>query len=790
MNISSALTPLGPSCGSCHYRCPNGSALGSPPDLAATPSATTPCAGNDFCHCVRPRKRAALLLNLGTPDTPSRADVRRYLSEFLADPFVIKLPRPIRALTPLLARTIALFRAGKSAEAYASIWWDEGSPLKVITERQRDALSESLGGAWRVYYAMRYANPSIAQTLARIAEDNVTDLVVIPMYPQWAGPTTATAMEVFYKEMRRQGLRFSLTVRGEWYNDRAYLDAQARLIARYANQRDLKPQNSYLLFSTHSMPVSYIREGDPYEGQVRQSVELVRRMINWPADRMALSFQSKLGPVPWLGPGTDTVLKELAAKGEKRVMVCPISFTADCLETLEEIGEGYAEEFAEASDGGQLHLIPALNEDPLFIRCLDSLVRRGPQPIAPGDIQSPTVTIGRPQSLPKLLPRLLMIGMSTPGRMETGKPDRFTDTQTLRQLRRSVPDTVKLLRQVALMPQVEGCMMLNTCQRSDAYLLLTESERNLTDVSALVAALFPDAAERDLPGLRVLTGAEAYRRMLRTAAGLNSILPGDADVLEQIQSSARMAEHAGTLCSGLCTIVKEAASTIHTISRTGSWGCFMTDFCYAAVHQLGVPTDSRHTESVIIGGSVTCRQILKRLTGDGGCNGDRITFIHRGHGGKELLHFLRTTAPNARQIRVHRYDDPAVREAVAAADVLYIGVDRREPVLRAEDLIGPRDYARRPLRVVDFNSHGSTEGLESIEGISLISSATVMEAAARFGENLSEREGFAEAFAEVERFLDHLAFSAVDRAASTGRPGNGPAQVVIPRNVGLSEVTA
>ncbi|MCC5828444.1 MAG: ferrochelatase [Phycisphaeraceae bacterium] len=709
-----------------------------------------------FCHCIRPRKRAVLLLNLGTPDSTEAADVRRYLREFLSDPFVINLPQRWSWFTPILGRLIARFRARKSAEAYASIWWDEGSPLKVITQRQEQALGQLLGGGWQVYHAMRYANPSIADTLRRIARDMVTDLVVIPMYPQWAGPTTGTALEVLYREMRRQGLRLSVTVRGEWYNDRAYLDAQARLIARFAGERDLNPRNSFLLFSTHSMPVSYIKEGDPYEGQVRESVELVRHLLNWPADRMALSFQSKLGPVPWLGPGTDKALEKLAADGEKNVLVCPISFTADCLETLEEIGEGYAHEFSEASKGGRLHLIPALNEDALFIRCLEGLTRRGPQPVHQRDMAAGSIAIERPPSLPTLLPRLLVVGMATPGQLETDNPRHFTDAQTLRCARQSKGDIHRLLRRIGRHALVDGGMMLHTCQRSEAIILLREPAPDASEWSSLVRLIFPDHADADLPALRTLTGVEAYRRLLRTAMGLNSILPGDADVIEQMLSGGRMAEHAGTLSPGLAVLLRHIEDTVRTISRQSAWGEFMTDFCHAAVHDLGIPTDAQCTESVILGGSVTCRQILKRLTHDGGRGGDRLTFVHRGTGGKELLHFLRTTAPNARQIRVHRYDEPLVREAISNADVVYIGIDRREPVLRAEHLIGPRDFARRPLRIIDFNSHGSTVGMDSIEGVELITAKTLLGAAMRFGGQVIERPGFTAAFGEVERWIEDL----------------------------------
>ena len=168
-----------------------------------------------------------------------------------------------------------------------------------------------------------YANPSIKATVKALLADGITDLVVIPMYPQWAGPTTGTAMEVLYQELVKQGLRLNLTVRTDWYDDARYVEAQAQIIHRYAQERSLSPKNAYLLFSTHSMPESYIKKGDPYEGHVRRSVELVAKRLGWPRERYGISFQSKLGPVKWLTPSTDGALRELAQKSERDVMVCP-----------------------------------------------------------------------------------------------------------------------------------------------------------------------------------------------------------------------------------------------------------------------------------------------------------------------------------------------------------------------------------------------------------------------------------------------------------------------------------
>ncbi|MBZ0172134.1 MAG: ferrochelatase, partial [Phycisphaerales bacterium] len=431
-------------------------------DRIATKAGCTGCTGgNARCVCHRPRRRAALLINLGTPDSTDVSDVRRYLREFLSDPFVIKLPRYGAALTPLLARMIARFRGPQSAHAYGRLWWEEGSPLRVITERQQEKLRDRLGGGWSVYYAMRYGNPSIRDVVARMNADGVTEVVVVPMYPQWAGPTTGTALEVLYRELRRQGLRFNLTVRTEWYDDRGYVEAQAQLISRYIAERGLAPETSYLLFSTHSMPQSYIRDGDPYEGQIRRTVDLVRRRIGWPEERSSLSFQSKLGPVAWLSPSTEDTVVELAGRGEREVVVCPISFTADCLETLEEIGMLYAGQFAEKSGGGRLHLAPSLNDDDEFMKALANLVRKGATSMDPSQPITALCRSSEEEPVQALISRLVMVGIAKPGRLECVNEIAFVDDDCLRSLRRERRDLAECVRACRAQPHVDGCFVFN-----------------------------------------------------------------------------------------------------------------------------------------------------------------------------------------------------------------------------------------------------------------------------------------------------------------------------------------
>ncbi|MEM7577094.1 MAG: ferrochelatase [Planctomycetota bacterium] len=725
-----------------------------------SPTKPPACTGCTYrgprCVCHVPRRRALLLLNLGTPDDTSVPAVKRYLREFLSDDFVIKLPGFWRVCTPWLARVIAHFRGPKSAKAYASIWWDEGSPLKVITENQVAKIQARLGKDWDVRYAMRYANPSIRDVVAAMAEDGVTELTVVPMYPQFAGPTTGTALERLYAELRRQGLRWSVTVRGDWYDDRAYIESQSVLIAEGMRQRGLTHHNAFLLFSTHSMPTSYVKEGDPYEGQVRRSMELVRRRLGWPEDRMALSFQSKLGPIPWLSPSTEDVLEDLAERGEKNVVVCPISFTADCLETLEEIGDEYAELFAvqaEEHDGekGKLHLLPAVNDDDRFIEAVAGLAWRGPQRMSLTDPIAPLADSSDDENLGDLIDRLRVLTVAVPGELERVDPtdigragSGYLSSDRLRDAGREREHVLDTVRATGDTPGVDGCVWLTTCRRSELYALATRGSDGAEAERALRERL-PHAEAK------LLSGREAYRHLLTVALGLKSVLPGDRDVTEQVRSSARMSAHAGGVSPGLQRLFDTAADNADRAFDETAWSEFVTDFGDAALHELGV-MPSNEDACVVIGGSTTGRQLLTALSDSG--HDARMTFAYRGKGRKDLVRFVRKVAPGCRRLRVERYDNPLVTEAVAEADVVFFGIDTRRPVLSAaalEPRIAKREH---PLLIIDFNTHGSTEGLETLPGVRLIRSDEILEAARRHGRRMVEREGFVEALAEVKRYVE------------------------------------
>lgn len=694
-------------------------------------------------------QRAALLINMGTPAGPDTAAVRAYLREFLRDPFVIRWPEALRPLLPALSAWIASRRAPRSAKLYEAIWEEAGSPLKTITERQCRALAGRLGRKWTVRYAMRYGSPSIGDVLGELAGAGVNDLVVVPMYPQWAGPSSGSALDRVYSEIRRQGLALGVQVHADWHNDRGYVEAQARRIRRFAALRELTPRNAYLLFSGHSMPVAYIRDGDPYEDQLRASAELVRRCLGWPEERCGLSFQSRMGPVAWLGPSTPETLGQLAKQGEKDVIVCPLSFTADCLETLHELDVEQAEVFAETSQGGTLHRVPALNDDDGFIDALALLLRRGPRRIALSDVAAaPSTSVGgEPQRA--RLKRLVMAGFYV-GTPDQAMSSGAVDEGQLQQIRQHFSGgPAALLDQCRADASIDGAVLLATCQRFELY-ALAHPQSHAAEVSEAIRTQFIEAACVE-PQTR--HGSAAYLHFLEAAAGLQSMAPGDADVLEQIGTARHLAAEAGTLSPSVAHLIGDAAHVIAALREDTAWGRFTLSFAGAALGQLDVPYDPAAMHAVLVGGSATSRQLLRYLASEHGSLGPSVSFVYRGLHRRDIVKFIRRTAPAVRRLRVGTYDSPEALACVGGADVVFLGLSCPHPVWQAAHISGLRDFTARPLTILDFNSNGSTHGLNAIKGVRVITEAELRAAARNYGRRTAKTLAFQQARDEAQRYL-------------------------------------
>ncbi|MDO8332603.1 MAG: ferrochelatase [Pseudomonas sp.] len=334
---------------------------------------------------------ALLLVNLGSPASTEVADVRRYLNEFLMDPYVIDLPWPLRRL---LVSLILWKRPAASAHAYASIWWPEGSPLVAISRRLQK-LMQSQWQAGPVELAMRYGEPSIETVLSRLAAQGIRRVTLAPLYPQFADSTVTTVIEEAKRVVRAQALDMQFSILSPFYQQPEYIEALAD-----SARAHLAQGFDHLLLSFHGLPERHLHKLDPsgeclkgpdccrtaspqvmancYRAQCLRSAELLAAKLGLRPEQWSVSFQSRLGRAKWIEPYTEARLTELAGQGVKKLLVMCPAFVADCIETLEEIGIRGREQF-QAAGGAELLLVPCLNDQPSWGVALNTLCERAPQ---------------------------------------------------------------------------------------------------------------------------------------------------------------------------------------------------------------------------------------------------------------------------------------------------------------------------------------------------------------------------------------------------------------------------
>ena len=317
-----------------------------------------------------PGSRTGILIsNLGTPDEPTPRAVRRYLAEFLSDRRVIALSPLL--WKPILHGIILRIRPRRSARLYQKIWMEEGSPLLVYSQRQRDALQKELnqrGHAVPVALGMRYGRPSIAQALDDLQA--VDTLIVLPLYPQSSNATTASTRDALARALEKQGEAPEVRFIEHYAHDLAYLNACAAQIHNFRAQRGAGEK---LILSFHGLPKESIEQGDSYARQCRESASEIARILGLRRDQWCITFQSRFGPKEWLTPYTDETLRQLPAIGIRSADVfCP-GFSADCLETLEEIEQENRAIFC-AAGGETFRYIPALNDNVDYVHALADLI--------------------------------------------------------------------------------------------------------------------------------------------------------------------------------------------------------------------------------------------------------------------------------------------------------------------------------------------------------------------------------------------------------------------------------
>ena len=309
-----------------------------------------------------------LLINLGTPDAPEAAAVRRYLAEFLSDPRVIEIPRI--AWLPILHGIILRTRPKKSAHAYKQVWTEEGSPLAAITRRQAEALQERLGEDVVVDFAMRYGNPGIGRSIENLSALGCERILAAPLYPQYCAATTASAIDAVFGKLASMRRQPALRTLPPYYDDRLHIDALKSGIQDQLAALDFEPQR--LLLSFHGMPKRTLERGDPYHCHCQKTARLLSEQLKIPTD---IAFQSRFGRAKWLEPATDKVLTDYPKQGIKRIAVAAPGFSADCVETVEELGIRGRETFL-AGGGEAFARLECLNDSPVGMDMLEAIVRR------------------------------------------------------------------------------------------------------------------------------------------------------------------------------------------------------------------------------------------------------------------------------------------------------------------------------------------------------------------------------------------------------------------------------
>ena len=323
---------------------------------------------------VRTGRIGVLLLTLGTPDATDYWSMRRYLKEFLSDRRVIEEPRFKWWL--ILNLIILTVRPGRKGRDYEKIWNKERNegPLKTITRSQAEKLAAMLADERIVVdWAMRYANPTVADRVAHLQREGCDRVLLVPLYPQYAAATTATACDQAFRALMQMRWQPTVRVAHPYYENAGYIDAVASSIRTHLATLDFEPEA--LIASFHGMPQKYLEQGDPYHCQCQKTSRLLRERLDWPADRWHTTFQSQFGSDPWLQPNTIDTVAKLASSGVKRLAIVAPGFSADCLETLEELDMENRAKFIEHG-GDKFVYVPCLNDSLGGMQMIEAIVRR------------------------------------------------------------------------------------------------------------------------------------------------------------------------------------------------------------------------------------------------------------------------------------------------------------------------------------------------------------------------------------------------------------------------------
>jgi ferrochelatase len=321
---------------------------------------------------VKHGKIGMLMISLGTPDAPTYGALRRYLAEFLSDPRVIEVPRLL--WLPILYGPLLTFRPGKSAKAYAKIWDEERneSPLRTISRDQAEKMQERFGNDVEIEWAFRYGNPSIETGIKALKDKGCERILMFALYPHYSATTVASAYDKVFEILGKMRWQPAVRTMPPYHDYPVFIDALADSVTHDLSTLDWQPD--HILASYHSIPKAYFDKGDPYPCHCWKTSRLLSEKLSLPEGKLISSFQSRVGPTEWIGPYSDKTVEELAQKGVKKLVVLAPAFSADCVETLEEINMELRETFLE-NGGTHFHYIPCLNASGRGMDVLESVAR-------------------------------------------------------------------------------------------------------------------------------------------------------------------------------------------------------------------------------------------------------------------------------------------------------------------------------------------------------------------------------------------------------------------------------
>ena len=645
---------------------------------------------------------------------------------------------------------------------------DRQSSLAMTMSGQAKALTSLLPEGWCVLTAIYGGQPDIGSVVRQIEADGITDLTVVPMHPHFSEATTGAIMQELYSVLRDSGQPTNLTTRTTWFDELGYVNAQARILAEFAISRRLNQGDAHILFAAHSPTSADSNARATYSSQVRRSVELVVERLGWPQQRVSLSFGNRPESGVRLRPDASRAVAQLLKGGKRRVILCHLTFPVNCWDLTSDTG-GLADE---------VHVCPALNAYGPFMAALKSIVLRGPRSVVstqtvPRPMLQEVSEPGPTEDEPKTL---MMIGASLANGLSHTRGPRlaFSDPSVFGAVKKSRKDLFEFLDWVKQQTPTDEAFVWDTCQRIEYYGWLT----NPDDVAGrewTIAQIRHRLYESEPDGLAVniLFGTDAWHHLMRTAAGLNSALPGDTDVAAQLQTACRIAERTATAGPRANRLVEEAVEMAQRVRAETTWGRFSMGYCFAALSRLHEVGTARFDECrhVVIGGSTTSRSVVATLSDHFQVPHRQMTLVYRCNHGQMKL--LRSAIGNGKRLRVNSYSERGVVKAIADADFVFFGIDHPEPVLDATQLHDLRDYRERPLRVVDFNTFGSLCNLDPMDGVSVWDAADLDRAVAAHAEIMRAREQFVRAVAEAEEWIERHVPGAQLRTAPSERQAAG-----------------